>query len=169
MPLIRRGGFCRWERQNRGGNLNICQTRAAYFCYASVVYIYKKEVRIQAIFSLSPHTPLQECVPIRHAITILNMLSSLTAPGNSNENSTHCFLHTAEFNYKAYHFDSSLLFFKLEVLLCVRNKKTKLGTTDKQEFHLCSRNLVAWLGEAVLLQILAMREWMIGGLKRVCQ
>lgn len=75
------------------------------------------------------------------------MLSSLTAPGNSNENSAHCFLHTAEFNYKAYHFYSSL-FFKLEVLLCVRSKKTKLGTTETrvspmfQEFG----NLTGWGG-----------------------
>lgn len=130
----------------------------------------KEEVRIQAIFSPSPDTPLQECVPIRHAITILNMLSSLTAPGNSNENSAHCFLHTAEFNYKAYHFDSSLLLFFLS------QKSYFVWGARKQNLEQLINKSFTYLPgiwevdcEAVLLQILATRELMIGGLKRLCQ
>lgn len=58
------------------------------------------------------------------------MLSNVPAAGNSNENSTHGFLHTVQLNYKANHLDSLFLFccvavLKLEVKLS-GGKKTKL-------------------------------------------
>lgn len=155
------------ERGKMEEDLNICQTGAAEFCYASDFWLFllvlggekKKNCR----------HPLQECVPISHAITIQNMLCNEAAAGNSNENSANCFLLTVQLNYKANQFDLLILFYFFYLFLSSTvnfwSSKTELEYLMHTRLSPSLRYLKGFLTVAELLQIPGTREWMRGGLE----